>query len=97
MVNPVNQNQQLANYVKKNIQKGYTEDSLRFALVRQGYSRTSVDKSIELANKQLSENAPRMEEKPVISVTTFDESGIKDKLSSEGGFFSRLWKKIKGE
>ncbi len=58
---------QLADYIKKNLAKGYTLDALRFSLMSQGYSRISVEKAIELANKQLAELAPKMQEKPRIS------------------------------
>ena len=58
--------QQLANYIRKNLNKGYTLDSLKFALQDQGYSRSSIDRAIELANEQLSKLAPKMIEKPVI-------------------------------
>lgn len=58
--------QQLADYVKKNLVKGYTLNALRFSLVEQGYSRISVEKAIELANKQLAAIVPPMKEKPQI-------------------------------
>ena len=60
--------QQLADYIKKNLSKGYTLDSLKFALQNQGYSRSSIDRAIELANEQLAKLAPKMIEKPVIKI-----------------------------
>jgi len=36
----------LVDYVGRNVKKGYTIESLRWALVGQGYSRTSVEKAI---------------------------------------------------
>jgi len=59
--------QQLADYIKKNLAKGYTLDALRFSLMNQGYSRISVEKAIELANKQLAVSVPPMKEKPQIT------------------------------
>ena len=58
--------QQLADYIKRNLAKGYTVDSLRIALENQEYSRVSIDNAINLANEQLAAEAPRMQEKPVI-------------------------------
>jgi len=58
--------QQLADYILKNLAKGYTLDSLRFSLTTQGYSRISVENAIEIANKQLAKTAPIMREKPEI-------------------------------
>lgn len=62
--------QQLANYIKKNISKGYTLDSLRVALQSQGYNRVSIEKAIKIANEQLAKEAPKMVEKPFIKVET---------------------------
>ena len=46
--------EQLSEYLKNNLKKGYTIDSLKFSLIRQGYTRISIEKAIELANIQLS-------------------------------------------
>lgn len=66
MPNPVNYIEQLAEYILSNLEKGYTEDALRFSLVTQGYTRISVDKAIDLANKQLAKEIPPIKEKPQI-------------------------------
>lgn len=60
--------QQLVNYIKKNLGKGYTIDSLKWALMNQGYSRVEVGKAIDSANKELAMKAPKLIEKPVINV-----------------------------
>lgn len=65
--------QQLADHIKKNLIKGYTLDALRFSLIEQGYSRISVEKAVELANKQLAAQAPPMKEKPQISYKIIPE------------------------
>jgi hypothetical protein len=94
------QNQQLADYVKKNLLKGYTADALKYSLLKQGYSRTSVEKSIELANKQLAESAPKMEEKPVVKWEVVDDDDMKQRVANQDGagqgFFSKLWHNIFG-
>ena len=98
MSNPVNQNQQLADYIKKNLCKGYTQDSLKYSLMKQGYSRTSVEKGMELANKQLGSSAPKMIEKPIVRYETIDEDEMASKVAAQDeasrGFFGRLWHKI---
>lgn len=66
----------LTDYLKKNLKKGYTLDSLRWALIGQGYSRTAVEKSIEQANRELAKEAPVLKEKPVIKHEIFDESNM---------------------
>lgn len=94
------QNQQLADYIKKNLVKGYTADALRYSLLKQGYSRTSVEKAIEIANRQLAESAPKMEEKPVVKWEVIDDNDMKQKVAEQDGesrgFFSRLWHNMFG-
>jgi len=65
--------QQLADYILKNLSKGYTIDSLRFSLINQGYSKISVDKAVEIANRKLAAKAPLMKEKPQITYKIIDE------------------------
>jgi len=63
----------LVNYFKKNIVKGYTPDSLRFALMSQGYTRTAVETALETANKELAEKAPVLKDKPKITYEIIDQ------------------------
>ncbi len=65
--------QQLANYIKRNLAKGYTLDSLRKALENQDYSRTAIERAIRIANEQLAKSAPLMNEKPVIKYSVVDK------------------------
>ncbi len=76
--------QQLVNYIKKNLSKGYTQESLKWALVNQGHSRDSVDKAITQANEQLALQAPKLVEKPVIKVE------IEPKIEEKPGFWGRI-------
>ncbi len=85
------QNQQLADYIKKNIAKGYTADSLKFSLINQGYGRTAVERAIDTANQQLAAEAPKMIEKPQITYTALGNGAAK---KEEPGFFKRLWAKF---
>lgn len=63
-------NRHLVEYFKKNLTKGYTQDSLRFALTKQGYSRALVDKAMEQANREIALTAPVIKvEEPEIVVT----------------------------
>ncbi len=93
-------NQQLADHIKKNLQKGYTIDSLRFSLLQQGYSRTSVEKAIDIANKQLANEAPKVEEKPIIKYEVINEEEMAKKVAEQDaaghGPIKRLFKKLFG-
>ena len=78
--------QQLANYIKKNLSKGYTLESLKWALVNQGYGKIAIDQAIKIANEQLAQAAPKMIEKPVIKVKVEPESVVEEKP----GFWSKI-------
>ena len=75
---------QIVNYLKKNSGKGYSMESLKWALVNQGYSKGEVDKAILVANKELADQAPKFVEKPVIKVDVQPEPEI------------TFWGRIKG-
>ncbi len=62
-------------YIKKNLKKGYTEDSLKWALIRQGYTRSIVERAIDQVNMELAEKAPVLKSKPVIRYQIIDEHG----------------------
>jgi len=94
------QNQELADHIKKNLIKGYTPDAVRYSLLAQKYSRTTVEKAMEIAQKQLAMSVPKMEEKPKITYEVIDNEEMKNKISEQDlasrGFFSRTWHKIFG-
>ncbi len=64
----------IVDYFKKNLTKGYTCESLKWSLVKQGYSRTLVEKAIVQVNKELAEKAPVLKEKPKIKYEIIDEN-----------------------
>jgi len=100
MVNSESQNQKLADYIKKNISKGYTTDALKYSLIKQGYSRTSVEKAIDIANRQLAVQAPKMTEKPTVRFETIEDEEMAARIAaqdqSESGPIKRFFKKIFG-
>ena len=65
---------QLVDYFKKNLTKGYTIDSLKWALINQGYSRIAIETAIKQLNKELAEKAPILKEKPIIKYEIIDEN-----------------------
>ena len=64
----------LTEYFKKNLKKGYTADSLKWALIGQGYSRTAVEKAMVQSQKELAKEAPVLKEKPQIKYEIVDEN-----------------------
>ncbi len=85
MYQPKDYTQQIAEYIRKNLAKGYTLDSLRFSLKTQGYSRISVENAIDIVNRQLAEKAPLLREKPQIIYKTDPREEEKK------GFWQRLF------
>ena len=83
--------QKLAEYIKKNIAKGYTLDSLRWALVKQGKNRTEIERAITLAQQQMAANAPRFQSKPQLIVERKEEE-----KQAKKGFFVRIVDWFKG-
>jgi len=65
--------QQLADHIKNNLKKGYPLDALKFSLINQGYSKISVENAIELANKQIAEEIPKVKETPQITYKIIEE------------------------
>jgi len=57
---------ELVEYLKKNLKKGYTKDSLKWALVNQGHSKTEVEKALKKVDEELASEAPLLNTKPVI-------------------------------
>jgi len=94
------QNQELADHIKKNLAKGYTPDAVKYSLLAQRYSRTTVEKAMEIAQKQLAASVPKMEERPKVTYEVIDDEDMKKKVGeqdvSSRGFFSRTWHKIFG-
>lgn len=85
---------QLVKYIKKNLAKGYTIESLKWALINQGYSRTEVNKAIKITNEELAKKAPKLKEKPVIKVERFplqEEQQEKAKKKSFWQSFKDFW------
>ena len=67
---------ELANYIKKNLKKGYTLDSLKYALVSQGHSKLEVEKALKRTQEDQAKEAPILETKPSIVYETIDSDNI---------------------
>ena len=81
--------QKVIDYFKNNLKKGYTMDSLKWALLRQGYSRALVDRAAEEVTKELAKEAPVLKEKPTIIHQIIDENDRPIKIKRN--FFERLF------
>ena len=68
----------IVEHLKKAITKGYKVNSLKWALINQGYSEVIVDKALKQAEKELVEEESKKEkeiqkEKPKITYQLYDE------------------------
>ncbi len=77
----------LSDYVKKNLKKGYPVETLRVALINQGYIRNSIDDAIRIALNELAKEAPVVKDKPQIEHEVIVEEPIVEEKKS-------FWKKI---
>jgi|WetSurMetagenome_2_1015567.scaffolds.fasta_scaffold987796_1 hypothetical protein len=77
----------LSEYVKKNLKKGYPIETLRVALINQGYIRNAIDDAIRVAVNELAKEAPVVKEKPEIEHEIIAEEPIVEEKRS-------FWTKI---
>ena len=82
--------QRMVDYFKKNLKKGYSSDTLKWAIINQGYSRIIVENAMEDAMKDMAKNAPILEEKPIIKHEIIDENNQPVEIKKP------WWKKIFG-
>ncbi len=80
---------ELAEYIKKNLKKGYTLDSLKYALIGQGHSKLEVEKAIKRVEDELAHAAPVLKTKPDITYEVVEphETIVEEKP---------WWKKVLG-
>ena len=78
----------LVDYFIRNLKKGYTAESLRWALIKQGYSKPVVEMAEEQAHKELAQKAPVLKEKPKITYQIIDENDNPIKIKKP------WWKKV---
>ena len=58
---------EITDYIKVNLKKGYTKESLRWALINQGYSKIEVERAIKRVDRELADKAPILKTKPEIT------------------------------
>ncbi|MDP3881276.1 MAG: hypothetical protein Q8Q31_00145 [Nanoarchaeota archaeon] len=87
MVRKSNYIGELVAYIKKNLKKGYTSESLKWALVNQGHSKNEVEKALNQVDAELANEAPVLHTKPVIAYEVIEPKGVIVKKKS-------WWKKV---
>lgn len=59
----------LADYIKKNLNKGYTLESLKWALVNQGNSKLEIEKAIRKAESEMPRHSSAIQESEKPKIT----------------------------
>jgi len=78
----------LVSYIKKNLKKGYTKESLKWALINQGNSKIEVEKALSRAEEEMASEAPVLQTKPEIKVEIVEPRGA---VAEPKSFFRRLF------
>tara|TARA_Y100000310_G_scaffold316318_1_gene367870 strand:+ start:6320 stop:6610 length:291 start_codon:yes stop_codon:yes gene_type:complete len=94
MEQPRNIIDQLTQHIKKNLTKGYNQDTVKYSLMSQGYSKITVERALENANKQLAESVPIIKEKPQISYKIIADTSQPIQISEDSNKKKGFWKKI---
>jgi len=80
--------QKLTEYLKKNLKKGYPVETLRIALINQGYSRQIIDEALKEVLNKMAAEAPVIHEKPEIEHEVIVEEQAVSPVKKS------LWKKL---
>lgn len=78
---------ELVEYIKNNLRKGYTKESLKWALINQGHSKLEVEKALKIVDEKLASEAPILKTKPEIKYEAVPAIESKEEKKS----FLRRW------
>ena len=81
----------LTEYIKKNLKKGYTLDSLKVALTNQDYSKIEIEKAVKRAQNELSQEAPVLKTKPQIEHKVIEPKNAKIVPIEKKSFWKKLF------
>ena len=76
----VNRRKKILEYLQTNLAKGYSLDSLKWSLIKQGHSRTDVDFGLEQV-KELTKPAPVVEKPAVVLDVNDSDQRFEEKKS----------------
>ena len=83
-----NYSAQLVQYIKKNLKKGYTKESLKWSLVNQGHSKLEIERAFKKAEEEMAREAPILKTKPQISYELV-EPKLEDLKPKKESFWKR--------
>lgn len=86
-----NAQRNLVEYFKKNIKKGYTLNSLKWALVNQGYSKFLIDLAAKEFQEELAREAPVLKTKPEINMHLVDDKLNEFPVERKKSFLKKIF------
>lgn len=79
--------EEIAEYLRKNAKKGYTLESLKWALVRQGHARAEVEKVIKKVEAEMARESSAPQVKPQVTLEPAAVQPVEEKKS----FWKRMF------
>ena len=86
--------ERIERYLRNNLEKGYSEDSLKWALIKQGNSRTEVLRALAKVKKEMSEKKGKDKEKPSIKYELYDQDNNPIEVKKESFSLFRFFKDL---
>jgi len=83
MINRKDYMDELKAYIQNNLKKGYTKESLKWALVKQGYSKPIIIKAFRQVDQELAHQAPELKTKPKITYEIVEPKQYKIKVTNQ--------------
>ena len=87
---------ELKSYIQNNLKKGYTKESLKWALKNQGYSSHAITKALKQVDQELAQQAPQLKTKPKITYEIVEPEQYQVKVTNQepkDSFWKKLFKK----
>ena len=89
MVRDTSHHKAIVDYVKKNLEKGYTKDSLKWALINQGYMKIEVEKAFRIVEEEMPKMPPLRQEPRQVQVTSTIQ--VNPEVEQEKVSFWKKW------
>ncbi len=87
-----NYKKRLIEYFKKNLIKGYSADTLKWALIKQGNSRSVVEIASEEAQKEVTAEAAKVAE-PKVEYLQPEDINMLEQEQPKKSFWKRLFRR----
>ena len=80
---------EISDYIKKNLKKGYTLDSLKWALINKGHSKIEVEKALKKVQDEMAREAPVLK-RPEPSMEVINQTDETKEEPEQKPFWKRM-------